>query len=80
VSQLLKVVVELKLVRIDLLVEVEIPLCWVSLFSWDVQSPSKMHCGFVLDVGLVRRKGYFWKRRMQGGKEIWKENQHVQVE
>jgi hypothetical protein len=36
--------------------------------------------GGLLKVGVVRRKGYFWNRSMQGGKDRWKEKQHVQVE
>jgi hypothetical protein len=36
--------------------------------------------GGLLKAGLVRTKGYFWNRSMQGAKDSWKEKQHVQVE
>jgi hypothetical protein len=34
----------------------------------------------MLDASLVRKKGYFWRKIMQEGKENWKENKHVEAE
>jgi len=36
--------------------------------------------GGMLDASLVRKKGYFWRKIMQEGKENWKENKHVEAE
>jgi hypothetical protein len=33
--------------------------------------------GGLLDAGLIRKKGYFWKRSMQEEKDNWKEKQHA---